>query len=479
MKLIVFILLFSRLAPTLSGQIQNPRHPAEWEEVSAVVMEFRYFMNPGVNWDEAFDPFVKTAQACIDEGIDFYILNPDANWSKNPVPVRLDTVFSNRNIHSPFIHIVPTDTLSASFPWARDHGMYSVYQHDVGQRFLLNFEDDHSGKFIADYMGIPSVITDTPFNEPYYSDGGNFMTDGHGTFNIAANRSSERIPSGLVHEFDYFYQLFGIKKTLNLPGTFVHVDYFLKMIDEATALVAYIPNSNYDVSIDDFYDDQYHIDQAVVTVSQQLQAFNGQPIKFIPIQNAPTTYDEKTGIVLHTSKATYINSLILNKTVLVPQYRIEPFDELAITAYRKAMPGFRIVGVDCRQYAHLSGAIHCLTHEIYAENPIYLKHQWYEGDISNDPNGYPVSVMAKSAGGIRQAALHWRDNKNEPFAVKAMKPMPDHHFHAVIPSRENGITIEYYLQVENDSGKIIHKPMVAPAHVYSFTITAPDGTHGN
>ncbi|MBW6535203.1 MAG: agmatine deiminase family protein [Mariniphaga sp.] len=461
------------------GQIENPRHPAEWEEVSGVVMEFRYFKNPGVSWDEALDPFVKTAQACIDEGIDFYILNPDANYSHNPIPVRLDTVFSNRNIQSPLIHIIPSDTLSASFPWARDHGMYLVYQNDVEQRFLLNFKDDHSGKFIADHLGIPAVTIDAPFNEPYYSDGGNFMTDGHGTFNIATNDISKEIPEGLQHEFDYFYQYFGMKKTLNLPTSLVHMDYFLKMIDEKTALIAYIPNSNYDVSIDEFYDDQYFIDQAAVAISQQLQTFDGKTITFIPIQNAPTTYDKNTGIVLHTSKATYINSLILNKTVLVPQYQVTPFDELALGAYKKAMPGYKIIGVDCRQYAHLYGAIHCLTHELYAENPIYLQHQWYEGNISNDPNGNPVSVKAKSADGIRQAVLYWRTNKEEPFASKVMKSMPDDHFHAVIPSYENGTTIEYYLQVENDLGKVMHKPMVAPAHAYSFTIAPPVENHEN
>lgn len=472
MKLIVGFALFLLSSAVLFGQAQNPRHPAEWEELSAVVMEFRYFKNPGVSWDEAFDPFVKTAQACINEGIDFYILNPDTNWSRNPVPVDLDTVFDNRNISSPLIHIIPTDTLSASFPWARDHGMYLVYQNDVEQRFLLNFEDDHSGKFIADHLDIPSATIEKRITEPYYSDGGNFMTDGHGTFNIAASYTAKEIPTGLQTDFAYFRRHFGIRQTLNLPSSLVHIDYFMKMIDEATSLVANIPNSNYDVSIDEFYDDQYYIDQAVITVSQQLQAFNGQPINFIPIQNAPTTYDEKTGIVLHTSKATYINSLILNKTVLVPQYRIEPFDEQAIAAYTKAMRGYNIVGVDCRQYAHLSGAIHCLTHEIYAKNPIYLQHHWYEGNLSHAPNGYSVSVMAKSADGIRQAVLHWRTNKDEPFAAKVMKSMPGNHFQAMIPSCENGTTIEYYLQVENQMGKVVHKPIAAPAHAYSFTIGA-------
>jgi hypothetical protein len=201
-----------------------------------------------------------------------------------------------------------------------------------------------------------------------------------------------------------------------------------------------------------------------------LKSVYGREIKFIPIQNAPTTYDKITGIVLHTSKATYINSLILNQTVLVPQYGIEPFDGLALKTYQSAMPGYKIVGVDCRQYAHLYGAVHCLTHEIYAANPIYVKHKWYQGIVDNKPDGYPVQVTAKSADGIRQATLHWRTGKKDRFTLQPMVEKQTDLFETLIPKVNSGTAIEYFIEIENNNGKLLQKPPFAPLNAYQFTI---------
>ncbi|WP_053185006.1 agmatine deiminase family protein [Sunxiuqinia dokdonensis] len=453
-----------------SPQVSNPRHPAEWEEIRGVVMGFRYFKNPNVSWDEAFDPFIKTARACIDEGIDFYIVELPESQSKNPVPIRLDTVFSNRNIDSPLVHIITIDSLSNTLPWVRDHGMYQIYQNEVGDRLFFNFPDDQTGRFMAKFLDIPSEIIHSEMADNYYTDGGNFLTDGHGTFNIAATNTSEKLPAGLLEEYDYFYQNFGIKKTLNLSTSFVHVDYFIKLIDEETALIAYIPNSNYDISIDEFYDDQHAIDQAVISISQQLESAYGREIKFVPIQNAPTSYDRDTKIVLNTSKATYINSIIINKTVLVPQYDVKLYDERALEAYRKAMPGYNIVGVACRQYAHLAGAIHCLTHEIYADNPIYVRHKWLQGKLSHHPGGYPVNVIAKSSDGIQTVNLHWRANEQGEFSSVPMVSTKNDQFQATIPAAKSGTPIDYYIEIQNNNGKRIHKPQVAPTDSYSFSI---------
>lgn len=469
LKNYLLLLIFFSYA-LVSGQVSNPRHPAEWEEISSIIMEFHYFKNQHVSWDEALEPFVKTAQACIDEGINFYIINPPERKNHYNVPVALDTVFKHKIMESPFMHIISADTIIDSFPWVRDHGMNLVYENEVEKRILYNFPNDRTGKFMAQYKNISNDTIKTKITDKYYGDGGNFLTDGHGTFNIATTYDAEHLPSGLMDEFDYLSQYFGIKKTLNIPTSFVHVDYFLKLIDEETAIVAFIPNNNYDISIDEYYDHQYYIDQAVISISKQLKSVYGREIKFIPIQNAPTTYDKESEIILHTSKATYTNSLILNKTVLVPQYKIAPFDELAINAYKKAMPGYTIIGINCRQYAQFSGAIHCLTHEIYAENPIYIKHKWYEGIVTSNAKGYPINITAKSSDGIQEVSLHWKKSENTEYNSQVMKNLKNNHFEAIIPSQKSGITINYYIKAKNNNGKVIQKPMVAPNHYYSFII---------
>ncbi|AMC10784.1 hypothetical protein Lupro_05810 [Lutibacter profundi] len=451
------------------GQISNPRHPAEWEEISSVIMEFRYFKKPNESWDKALDPFIKTAKACIEEKINFYIIKPTEN-SKYSHQMDLDSIFKNKNISSPFVHIISKDTISGSYPWTRDHGMNFVYKNDVEKGYLYNFFEDYTGNFIAEQFNYPSAIITPENNNDYYTDGGNFLTDGHGTFNIAATDITEDLPTSLKLKYDYFYQYFGIQKTLNVLVPFVHVDYFLKLINEETAIISYIPNNNYDISIDEYYDHQYYIDQAAISISQYLKSAFGRELKLIPIQNAPTTYDKKTETVLHTSKATYTNSLILNKTVLVPQYSIEPFDSLAINTYKKVMPGYKIVGVNCRLYGQFSGAIHCLTHEIYANNPIYIKHKWYQDIVKNNLNGFPISIVSKSPSGIKKAILFWKTSQTMPYKSLQMKNVKNDIFEAIIPTANSGITISYYIQVQNNNGKTIQKPMVAPKYSYRFTV---------
>jgi len=452
------------------SQNTKPRHPAEWEEISGVIMEYRDFKDSENNGDEAFDPYLKTALACVKEEIDFYILNPLDNKLHTP-RTNIDSIFKSHNINSPYIHIIPKDTVLSAYPWARDHGLNAVYNDDVGDLKLYNFAKDYTGIYFAELLAYPKgIITPQDNTNDYYTDGGNFLTDGHGTFNIAATDVAEDLPTSLKDKYDFFYENFGIQKTLNVRVPFVHIDYFLKLINEETALISYIPNNNYDISIDQHFDHQHYIDKAVISISQHIKSVYGRQLKFISIQNAPTLYDKESHKALPTAKATYINSFILNNTVLVPQYGVEPYDSLAISTYNEAMPAYDIVGVNCRMHAQYSGAIHCLTNQIYADNPIYVKHKWYQGSIDKNSKGYATNVTAKSSDGIKKVNLYWKNDDRESLQSIAMKPITNDRFEAKIPPNKRGVTINYFIEVENNNGKILRKPIGAPQHFYSFTI---------
>ncbi|MCF6331758.1 MAG: hypothetical protein L3J11_00625 [Draconibacterium sp.] len=92
---------------------------------------------------------------------------------------------------------------------------------------MYNFSEDYTGGFIAKQLSFPND-TITPKNKnDYYTDGGNFLTDGYRTFNIAATTDiTENLPTNLETKYGYSYQYFGILKTLNVLVPFVHVDYF-------------------------------------------------------------------------------------------------------------------------------------------------------------------------------------------------------------------------------------------------------------
>src|SRR5207249_3541342 len=150
--------------------------------------------------------------------------------------------------------------------------------------------------------------------------------------------------------------------------------------DEETFIVNEIPASNHDQNADSFFGDSTVLEGAIATMKQRTTCF-GRPYKFVRIKTAPTyNYD---GLTYLTSEAGYANSLILNRTVLVPTYDNPATDTVAINTYKRVMPGYRIVGIQSKYYAARQGAIHCITKELAADNPIFIAHAWLPDTLDN------------------------------------------------------------------------------------------------
>ncbi len=75
----------------------------------------------------------------------------------------------------------------------------------------------------------------------------------------------------------------------------------------------------------------------------------------------PKRVDSKYGRL----PASYANFYIGNAAVLVPAFGFEEDDEVR-DVLRRAFPGRRIVGVDCRGLVHGLGTIHCVTQQVPA-----------------------------------------------------------------------------------------------------------------
>lgn len=61
--------------------------------------------------------------------------------------------------------------------------------------------------------------------------------------------------------------------------------------------------------------------------------------------------------------ATYVNFLFVNGGLLVPTFGDRVHDRQALVRLQQALPGRRVVGVDCRALIWGLGAIHCLTQQ--------------------------------------------------------------------------------------------------------------------
>lgn len=470
---LLLILCFVFIYETASAQITNPRHPAEWEEVSAILMEADLQIAYPTLWDEAIDPFIKVAHACIEEGVHLYVIDPDTGGNLGQTRfVNMDTVFSNRGLISPFIHVIHVNKPFDIFPWARDNGPYSIYENQVNTLYFGGFNEDSAAAFFSQYVGGNFIDLPRVNNDPFYYDGGNWVTDGHGTFNIC-NTTASSFVNGLVQPPIIPFVYLGSQITLNVTGVDVHTDYWLKLIDEETFITGYLPYSNYDDDPLGYRNSQAYIDGGVADIKTYLQSAFGRNFKFYPIQNAPS-FDEVTiNTTYLTESASYTNSLIINKTVLVPQYTYQPYDSIALEIYQNLMPGYDVIGVNCRQYAVGNGGLHCITREIYADNPIYIKHAWLP-DSLNKVTDYQIEATVISTGGIASASIFWTTDIGTGFTEIPMTGTGNDNHNAIIPGQGYGTTIYYYITTINNNGKKISKPMVAPDG-YFKTLIDPGG----
>jgi agmatine deiminase len=63
--------------------------------------------------------------------------------------------------------------------------------------------------------------------------------------------------------------------------------------------------------------------------------------------------------------ATYVNFLIMNQQVIVPQYDV-PQDAQAIATLQKCFPDRKVVGINCRPLIRQGGSLHCITMQLPA-----------------------------------------------------------------------------------------------------------------
>ena len=62
--------------------------------------------------------------------------------------------------------------------------------------------------------------------------------------------------------------------------------------------------------------------------------------------------------------ATYANFLVINAAVLVPTYRSQEKDALAMKCIGQAFPGRKIIGIDCLPLLKQRGSLHCVTMQL-------------------------------------------------------------------------------------------------------------------
>lgn len=436
------------------------RTMAEWEEIQSLVIAWVGY--PGI-----LSQITDIAQ----EECEVIVVCTDSNVVKS-------TLINNS---VPLTNVSYIET-SVNSIWMRDYGGNTVYKNEVDSLYLVDWiynrprpADDDVPNAVAQFKNIPLYqTTSAPYSLVHT--GGNFMTDGFGTAfssNLVLDENAaggQFNPENLTEaQIDHRMNLFmGIDEYIKmevLPFDGIHhIDMHMKLLDEETLLVSEYPTG---------VADGPQIEQNLNYVLSNFTSTFGTPYKVVRIPVPPSTsglFPDNGGYY-----RTYSNQVFVNKTVIVPTYRTE-YDTIALRILRDAMPGYKVVGIDCdtdpNNIIRQSGAIHCITRAIGVSEPLLISHQRLR-DTDNTTTPYTVSAYMNHVSGIAGGTLFWTTDTTNGYTSVPMSPTGNGNWEAQIPTQTLNTVVYYYVKGQANSGKEQVRPIVAPQGYWSFKVQTP------
>ncbi|WP_456443030.1 agmatine deiminase family protein [Caldithrix abyssi] len=424
----------------------NPvRAMAEWEELSGLM----------ITWADYYH-ILKEIVRYAQEECRVYIVCSDSNQVK--------AYLLSNNVPINNITFLIEDYNSI---WCRDYGPSSIYEEGTDSLFFTDWiynrprpDDDVLPAAMANAYNVDLYqMTEPPYD--LTAPGGNFMTDGLGT-GFSSKLILEENPDHTEAEIDdIMYQFMGIDRYIKfetLPYDDIHhIDMHMKLLDEETILVGEYP---------DGVADGPQIEANLQYLLDNYQTCYGRDWQVVRIPMPPDKYGrypDEGG-----DYRTYTNSVFVNKTVIIPTYE-EKYDTTAFRIYREALPGYRIVGIPCDDIISLNGAIHCITHELGARNPIFIAHAKIRSVTETDAS-YQVAAVIRTSAGIDSALTYWTTDTTTAFTALKMTYTNNDSFVAQIPAQPAGSEVFYYITAFASNGKIISKPLVGARGAWKFTV---------
>ena len=431
------------------------RAAAEWEEIEYLV----------ITWQANYDGILTQIVAAGVQECKVVITTQNQNAVANTL--------TNAGIDLTNVIFMDRDWDSI---WIRDYAGNTIYENEVGDRALTDWiynrprpNDDTVPFGHAMLFDIPLYVTDTAPND-LVNTGGNYMSDGLGNAFASELILEENEPGNPYNvsakteaQIDQIMEDYmGIQNYIKmqaLPYDVInHIDMHMKLIDEQTLVV-----SRYPQGVADGPQIEANIQEVL---DNEVSAF-GTPYKVNWIDAPPSTsgnYPDSGGYY-----RTYTNAVFVNKTILVPTYR-PSVDNPALAQWRDLMPGYNVVGIDVdNQGENLIsslGAIHCITHSIGVEDPLWIVHQ----AIPTAPENTSLAIEAsiKHNSGIANASVFYREVGATTYQQAAMSLTSNNIWSSNITVQTTNI--EYYIWAQATSGKTLTRPIVAPDGFWTIQV---------
>jgi agmatine/peptidylarginine deiminase len=323
--------------------------------------------------------------------------------------------------------------------------------------------------------GLQTKVLDLPF----VNTGGNVITDGLGTaFSTCILTNENRFYGVSAEKFmDFNKELLGITR-YNIISNFEragiqHIDCLMKLVDEERILIAEPPR---DHELFEVYEN------IIQNELSKLKTPYGRPYTILRI---------KSNRYRGEKLAAYTNSIIINKTIYVPLFKIAE-DKFALQRWRDVMPGYTVKGFEFdlkeepiiskemkEHYASGYGwddgdALHCRTRAIWDPEMLFMNAKRI-GPVTHpkEKSRIYVTLIDYSKKGFQkeESKVFWRIAGEVNWNTLGLTQIENTtHYYADIPERQIGDSVEYYISAVSNSGRAETLPRTAPLGRYSYSI---------
>jgi agmatine deiminase len=443
---------------------KNIRTMAEWEELQALC----------ISWQGSNAILSEIVRAARQE-CKVIVLVKDATTETNAKNYLTNTAKVDISSNVEF-QIIPTNSI-----WIRDYGGNSAYVNNVDTLVMVDWVynrpsrklDDSSPTQVAANLGVTLYRTLQSPNDLVHT-GGNFMSDGLGTafssdlvYEENAAMNPNNVSTKSKPQVDSILQQYmGINRYVTmkrLPFDGIHhIDMHMKVLDEETLIFSEYPKNTADGP---------QIEANIQYILSNYKTPYGKPYKVhrvIAPPDATGKYPDTKG-----DYRTYANMVFVNKTVIVPFYE-KKYDTLAEKTLKKALPGYKIVGVNCNSIIPSLGAIHCITKEVGVAEPLWITHEAVTDKPAYGGEKIPIAANVSHRKGIKDVTIWYKNEKDAVFIPLKMSQLDitKNNWQTSFDNLPTG-KYNYYIAAEAKNGKKITRPITAPEGFYSFTLAQP------
>ena len=338
---------------------QGYRMPAEWEPHAATWLSWprpEGISFPGGGYERAVPALVRMVGALAES--EPVCINVCDEAHEAEVRRRLATL-PGGHAHVRFYRI-PTNE-----PWCRDHGPIFVTRDAQPRVAVCDFDYNAWGwkypPFDADDV-VPTLVAAALGGLPVFHpkmvlEGGSIDVNGSGTLLTTESclLNPNRNPTlkkaqieAVIRDHLGVSHILWLGDGIEGDDTDGHVDDLTRFVNRTTVVT---------VIEEDEHDSNHEPLQANLHRLREMTAEDGSPLHVLTLPMPSRIVREGQRL-----PASYANFYIANTVVLLPVFG-DPHDAWAASVLRQALPGRKIVPIDCRELIWGLGAFHCLTQQ--------------------------------------------------------------------------------------------------------------------